>query len=210
MRALLVNAWLSAQSRQPRLRGHLAHLLAQDENVLRVGPGLRLGGWPTVQITDGSSISVGADVEIRQGVELRAHQGARIIIEDGVRIDRGVRLLSTNGHTLLLRRGARIGIGSVVNGGDNVDIGEGALISGYVYLQTSMHRHEQSSTIIAQGFTHAPVTIGADCWLGAHVTIMPGVHVGKGAIVGSNAVVTSDVADGFVVAGVPARVLRGR
>lgn len=52
--------------------------------------------------------------------------------------------------------------------------------------------------------------IGNDVWIGSEAMIMPGVSVGHGAIVGSRAVVTRDVADYAIVAGNPAKELRMR
>ena len=50
--------------------------------------------------------------------------------------------------------------------------------------------------------------IGDGAWLGENVVIFPGVSVGAGAVVSANSVVTKDVADRTLVAGVPARPLR--
>jgi acetyltransferase-like isoleucine patch superfamily enzyme len=58
--------------------------------------------------------------------------------------------------------------------------------------------------------TRRPVVIGHDVWIGANVVVLPGVRVGNGAILGGGAVVTRDVADYTVVAGVPARPIRKR
>lgn len=54
----------------------------------------------------------------------------------------------------------------------------------------------------------APIEIEDDCWLGAGVIILPGVKIGRAAVIGAGAVVTRDVAAGDVVAGVPARAIR--
>ena len=53
-----------------------------------------------------------------------------------------------------------------------------------------------------------PVTIKKEAWIGANVTILPGVTVGEGAVVGSASVVTKDVAAHTVVAGNPAKVIK--
>lgn len=210
IRQLLINGLLAAPARMAETRGALAQLMTRGTGEISIGSRFRLGGWPAVQVTDGAHISIGDDVEIRANVEIRAHKGARIEIGNTVRIDRGVRLLATNGATLSIRNGARIGIGTVINGGDDVDIGEGALVSGYVYLQTSMHRHAAGASIQSQGFDHAPVVLGTDAWLGTHVVVLPGVTIGAAAVVGSNAVVTKSVPAGQIVAGVPAKPMRER
>jgi len=54
----------------------------------------------------------------------------------------------------------------------------------------------------------APITVGPDCWLGGSVIVLPGVTIGRGAVVGAGSVVTRDVPELTVVAGNPARVLR--
>jgi len=52
------------------------------------------------------------------------------------------------------------------------------------------------------------IVVDDDAWIGANVTILPGVHIGRGAIIGAGAVVTKDVPPHTTAAGVPARVIR--
>ena len=49
------------------------------------------------------------------------------------------------------------------------------------------------------------ITIGSDVWLGANVTVLKGVHIGDGAVIGAKALVNKDVSDNNIVAGVPAK-----
>ncbi|MBE3047607.1 sugar O-acetyltransferase [Candidatus Bathyarchaeota archaeon] len=53
-----------------------------------------------------------------------------------------------------------------------------------------------------------PITIGADCWIGGNVVVLPGVTIGRGVTVGAGSVVTKDVPEYTVVVGNPARVLK--
>ena len=55
---------------------------------------------------------------------------------------------------------------------------------------------------------HGSIEIGDDAWLGAGCIILPNIRIGRGAVVGAGSVVTKDVADLTVVAGVPAKPLR--
>ena len=57
---------------------------------------------------------------------------------------------------------------------------------------------------------HCAVAIGNDVWIGDRVVILPGVHIGNGCIIGAGAVVTKDIPDNAIAAGVPARVIRFR
>ena len=54
------------------------------------------------------------------------------------------------------------------------------------------------------------ITIGNDVWLGRNVIITNGSNIGNGVIAGAGAVITKDVPDYAIVAGVPARILRFR
>ncbi len=53
-----------------------------------------------------------------------------------------------------------------------------------------------------------PVKIGRDCWLGANVTVCPGVTIGDGCVIGAGSVVTRDIPANSFAAGVPCRVIR--
>jgi acetyltransferase-like isoleucine patch superfamily enzyme len=54
----------------------------------------------------------------------------------------------------------------------------------------------------------APISIRKGAWLGAAVSVMPGVTIGENAVIAANAVVTRDVPDDAIVGGVPARLIR--
>ena len=51
-----------------------------------------------------------------------------------------------------------------------------------------------------------PITVGDNCWFGANVSVMPGVTIGSGCVIAAGSVVTEDVPDNSMAAGVPAVV----
>lgn len=53
-----------------------------------------------------------------------------------------------------------------------------------------------------------PVHIGNDCWLGASVTVCPGVTIGDNCVIGAGSVVTRDIPSNSFAAGVPCKVIR--
>lgn len=55
-----------------------------------------------------------------------------------------------------------------------------------------------------------PIVIGNDVWIGANVIILPGVHVGNGAVLSAGSVVVHDVEPYAIVGGIPAKVIRYR
>lgn len=185
----------------------LTKLIYGGRNVF-IQDGFRCDGMPRIIIDDSAELKIGNNVFFRSGIEVRVHKSAKVIIEDNVRIDRGVRILATNHAVVKIGARSRVGLYSVFNGGASINISKNCLVSGFVYLQTSMHKTTDPNLDIAdQGYDHDQINIGNGAWLGAHVVVMPGCSIGARAVVGSNAVVTRSVGDSVTVAGVPARVL---
>jgi acetyltransferase-like isoleucine patch superfamily enzyme len=88
---------------------------------------------------------------------------------------------------------------------DYVGWGPGAKVLG------SVHTGQPSDEpIITTGLVIKPVHVGFGADIGMNASILPGVNIGDQSIVGAGAVVTEDVPDYAIVAGVPARVLRDR
>jgi acetyltransferase-like isoleucine patch superfamily enzyme len=73
-------------------------------------------------------------------------------------------------------------------------------------------KYQVKSTEIIRSFPQfeKEIIIGDDVWLGANSIILPGVKIGRGVIVGAGAVVTKDVAEFDIVAGVPAIKINSR
>lgn len=128
------------------------------------------------------------------------------------------------GRNINVEAGAFFGSGRQIEIGDNSSIGVAAQIYGplvigknvmmgpEVLVITTSHVADRTDIpMIDQGVTHPqPVVIEDDVWVGQRVTFLPGVRIGTGSIVGTNAVVTRDVPSYAVVAGNPARVIRSR
>lgn len=105
----------------------------------------------------------------------------------------------------------RFGRGVFVNFGcsfmdrGGITIEDEALIGPQVKLITENHDEHPDRRTHVYG---RPIVIRRKAWLGAGVTVLPGVTIGQNAIVGAGSVVTHDVPDDTIVAGVPARVIR--
>lgn len=89
----------------------------------------------------------------------------------------------------------------------NLTIGDRASFAPRVTLVLSSHPNNSRIRAVAPT-ARRPIVIEHDAWIGAGVTVLPGVRIGCGAIVGANSVVTKDVPPLHVVAGQPARTLR--
>jgi len=197
------------KSKTPKTKGFIFRLLFSSKRF-KIGKGFQCDTFPSFIINKNCKVEIGEHVQFRRNVELRSHGTSVILIESNTRIDRGVRILAANNSEITIKKGARIGLYTVFNGGDNIYIGEKTLVSGYVYLQTSMHKHQKGESVQDQGYSHGSVRLEKDVWLGAHVVILPNCVIGEGAIVGSNAVVTKSVNSFSIVGGVPAKEINER
>lgn len=102
---------------------------------------------------------------------------------------------------------SRIGIHCTVIGpvciGHHVNLAQGITVTAL------NHNFEDTSKRIdEQGISTKPVVIGDDVWIGANAVILPGVKIGTHSIVAAGAVVTKDVPEYSLVAGVPAKVIK--
>ncbi len=68
--------------------------------------------------------------------------------------------------------------------------------------------NDPSIPIIDQGITAQGIEIEDDVWIGSGAIITDGVHIGKGSVIAAGSVVTKDVAEHTIVAGVPAKLIR--
>lgn len=84
-----------------------------------------------------------------------------------------------------------------------IEIGNNVIFS----IRVTVMAHD-ASTKKALGYTKiGRVTIGDNVFVGANVTILPGVHIGNNCIIGAASVVTKDIPENSVAAGNPARVV---
>lgn len=197
------------KKRLPTLKGLMFKIFYSSKNI-KIGKKFKCVSFPNINLTDNAKIEIKNNVFFNKGVEIRAHKNSKIILKDNVKIDRGVRILGTNESTIKISSKVRIGLYTVINGGDSVFIGTKSLISGFVYIQTSMHKYDNVDFIQDQGYNHSPIILGEDVWLGAHVTVLPGCKVDNGSIVGSNSVVTKSFGKKLIIAGIPAKKIKRR
>ncbi len=143
-----------------------------------VGPGTVVG--PKVEMVNAANIRVGRDCLFQEHIYMRAGNQGRITIGDRAALNSFVRIFGHGGISI----------------GDDVQLGPGTLIT---TTQHDFHGDLEAS--------FEPVVICERAWIGANVTVLPGVTIGAYAVVGAGSVVTKDIPPRSIAVGVPARVI---
>nr|WP_318487238.1 acyltransferase [Photobacterium leiognathi] len=92
-----------------------------------------------------------------------------------------------------------------------VKIGNRVLIGYRTQILSSNHNIPSvKQPIFGAGHSYSKVVIEDDVWIGANCIILPGVHIGEGAVIGAGSVVTKDVKAFSIYGGNPAKLIRHR
>ena len=174
-------------------------------------------GSITIQKDGESEISFGGGCDLQPLVELRSirldatARPAQLIVGADCQLKQGCLLSARSGRLTVGSRSA-VGRNSELScESADLSIGEGVRIASNVWVGTGNHHFGSADIpIVEQGTDQRPVTIEDDVWIGTHAVVLPGVKVGRGAVIAAGAVVTKDVEPLTIVGGVPARVLGRR
>ena len=139
-----------------------------------------------VEVRGSGSLESGKGLFLYPGLYPETRGGGRIRIGDDVVISCGVHIVSCH----------------------EITIGSGSGIGEYANLRHADLNRGDGGSVRDSGHQGAPIFVGRNAWIGRGAINLPGVSVGDDAVVGANAVVTRDVASGYVVAGIAARPLR--
>ncbi len=164
-----------------------AFSLAMRSSFESLGPRSRLS--LPIQLEGAGRIAIGDHVYLGPGCWLLTHEpGGRLEIGDGT---------SIAGYCVL-------------SAATSVRIGRKVLFARNVYIADHRHGFEREETpVLEQEIADiSPVLIEDGAWLGQNVVILPGVTIGRGAVVGAGSVVRNDVPARCVAVGAPARVVR--
>lgn len=131
----------------------------------------------------------------KRSINARIEPGA--IIRDQVEI----------GDNAVIMMGAVINIGAEIGAGTMIDMG--AILGGRASV--GKNSHIGAGAVLAGVIEPAsanPVRVGDNVLVGANAVIIEGVQVGSGSVVAAGAIVTQDIPENVVVAGVPARIIK--
>ncbi len=170
----------------------------------------------------GSKIQFGHKIKVGSGFNLMEHATLNALSYDGVEIGNNFTLgkhaviectgvLRNVGNSLKIGNNVGINHYCFIGVRGNITIGDNVIFGPRVNIFSENHNFDRLDISIKnQGVTKEDTIIGNDVWIGASVSIMPGVKVGNGCVIAAGSVVTKDIADFSVVAGVPAKIIKNR
>ena len=136
-----------------------------------------------------------------------------VLLEKGVSLDTGV-VIVTGGPPkpgkVHMGAGTYVNRYTIFDGHECIQIGRNCMIGPQCYITDGDHGKEPGRSVKDQPMRSAPVIIEDEVWIGSHVVILPGVRIGKGAVIGAGSVVTRSIPANAIAVGVPARVVRIR
>lgn len=114
----------------------------------------------------------------------------------------GADVILFEGATLTLGNNSFINSNCKIRCHKKINVGDGCAIShDFTVMDSDVHQLNGEKKT-------APVEIGNNVWIGTRVTVLPGVHIGDGAVIAAGAVVTSDIPPKALAGGVPAKVIK--
>jgi acetyltransferase-like isoleucine patch superfamily enzyme len=155
------------------------------------------------------NIIIGKNVLIEKNVVIKTTDGGKIFIGDNVCIERNCYIYAQSGK-ILINKDTFIGFGSQIVAKNYIEVGKNCLIAAYSIIRDANHGINKNKLINSQPHIIDKIIIEDDVWLGAHCVVTAGSKIGKGAVVGANAVVTKNIEPYIVVGGVPAKFIKKR
>jgi acetyltransferase-like isoleucine patch superfamily enzyme len=200
-----------------KLERRLQILRGQVMRMRGARAGMRFGIGQNVQIYYPSSLSAGDDVTILDSSYLHCLSVRGVQIGSHSSIDRNL-WLHCGGTPKDFTHGffemgeySYIGCNAVMGAGGGIQIGKFVLIGQCVNIHAENHSYlDPNRPIREQGVTYQGVIIEDDVWIGSKTTILDGVKIGRGAVIGAGAVVTKPIPPYSIAVGVPARVIGSR
>lgn len=143
------------------------------------------------------------------GVNARFFIVKRIFEKCGNNVNIAKNVYFGKGLNISIGNNSGIGENSYLVTMDKITIGDNVMIGPELMILTGNHGYDdKNKPLYEQKIITKPVSIGNDVWLGARVTILPGVSIGDRVIVAAGSVVVKDIPPNCIVGGNPAKFIK--
>lgn len=175
-----------------------------------VGRGVVFGRGMTLRHAHKIEIGGGTILDDFTVLDAKGETNAGIRIGSGVYIGRNTIIYCKNGD-IELADAVNISSNCQIFSSNRLTIGSSTVIGAFTYLLSGGEYDYASPVPFAQQSgmeTKGPLSVGANCWLGAHVTVTDAANVGDHCVIGAGAVVTKPVPPHSIAVGIPARIVK--
>ena len=200
-----------------RFRRRMELIRGRWKAIKGVRVGKRFGLGADVVVMFPRCLIVGDDVSIEGPAYLHCLSNKGVQIGSHSSIDRNCWLhcggsIYDHDHGFFsIGENSFIGCNAVIGAGGGIQIGNHVLIGQSVNLHAENHNFANPDLRIdQQGVSYQGIKIEDDVWIGSKVTILDGVHIGKGVVIAAGAVVTKSIPDYAIAVGVPAKIVGSR
>lgn len=153
----------------------------------------------------------GSGIVIKHNAEFSLTDGAILEVGDGCTIQDYAFFQLTKPHPkVFIGNNTVIGRHCMITAKNLIRLGDNVLMGAYVQIIDVNHGIKKGQIIRNQSAEIGEVVIGNDVWIGAGAKVLMNSHIGEGAVIGANAVVTGDIPPNAIAVGIPARVIQYR
>jgi acetyltransferase-like isoleucine patch superfamily enzyme len=204
----------------------------EGKGKITIGAGSTLGKWVNLGCGEKATLSFGRDCRLDKEVLIKVGNMARVKFGDHVSIENNCIIFSSSdweignevtfasGSSIHARErgehglfkvgsGSYIGNNTIIDLSTDISIGKEVAIGPNCVIYTHDHDYRNRQNVPWKGaLLKGPVVIMDGAWIASNVTILPGISIGKNAVVAAGAVVTRSVPDGTLVGGIPAKIIK--
>ena len=176
------------------------------------GRGVAIGRHVTLRHPSKIFLGDGVVLDDNCVVDAKGSGNAGVAIGAGAYVGRNT-IVYCKGGDISIGKGASLSADCIVFSSNRLSLGAGTMVGSFSYLLSGGEYDWRSPVPFAEQSgmeTKGPLEIGANCWIGAHVTVLDAACIGPGTTVGAGAVVASPLPAGCLALGVPAKPVRNR
>jgi acetyltransferase-like isoleucine patch superfamily enzyme len=224
------NLRLAQATLGPGIKIHFP-VIIEGNGLLTLGEGTELMKRARIGLSPGSKVIIGSGSRIHEDANLHAGKDtvirlgekcsvlAHAVLRNGKEVDMGSGSSISSYCNIFPRepgfdgkfimgQGSNIGDNTIIDTSDDVIIGDQVALGPFDIVYTHDHNYQSDTFAAWKGGVHTgKVIIENGAWVGARVTLLPGVTIGRRAIVAAGSVVTKSVVAGDIVGGIPAKSL---
>jgi acetyltransferase-like isoleucine patch superfamily enzyme len=207
-------------------------VIIEGKGHLTIGSGSELMKRSSIGLSPGSQVLIGEGVRIHGDANIHAGKDTTIKLGEkcsvlthavlrngkGVEMGKGSSVSSycnifprEPGYDgkFIMGEGSNIGDNTIIDTSDDVIIGDLVAVGPACILYTHDHDYESNPAAAWKGgVITGKIVIENGAWVGARVTLLPGIIIGKNAVIAAGSVVTKSVPAGEIYAGIPAKFIK--